>query len=250
MRVTDQGKEIVLDPSNYSYINLGKNERIASVVAGAAMTAYGAYLTRDNNINRNGNWVKLLVFPLGAYLFKRGLSGYCALNNLIGRNTAEQTELQPLELKTQIRVDKPRGEVYEQWKELQTLPEIFPHLKKVEIVDPVRSNWTLMVPNTFMRIHWAAEMTENQPGQKISWKSVEGSDIGNAGEVIFRDSEEGGTEVEVSIHYLPPAGALGKNVAGFLTKAMQKQLHRELEAFNRNLAAETPHSVHHSENES
>lgn len=41
MRVSDQDKEIVLDPSNYSYLNISKSERVISFVVGAAATVYG-----------------------------------------------------------------------------------------------------------------------------------------------------------------------------------------------------------------
>ncbi|MFA7473927.1 MAG: SRPBCC family protein [Spirosomataceae bacterium] len=232
MGVSDQDKEIVLDPSNYSYLNISKSERVISFVVGAAATVYGAYLSREKDVTKNGHWYKLAVLPFGVYLVKRGITGYCMINNLIGRNTADKEDFSPLELSADITVDKPRWEVFEQWKSLQTLPELFPHLKKVEVTDQTHSDWTLVVPNTPIKIHWTAEMIDLRPGEKISWKSIEGSDIGNAGEVNFTDAENGGTRVSVSIRYIPPAGKLGKNVADFFTEAIQRKLISELEVFS------------------
>ncbi len=231
MRISDNGKEIVLDPSNYSYINISTGERILSALAGAALTAYGAFLTRESRLSKEDNWYKLAVLPVGMYLVKRGLTGYCAFNSIIGRNTAEQADFAPLELSAHVKVDKPRNKVYKLWKKLENLPALFPHIEKVEVTDGTHSSWTATVPNTFAKVQWKAEITESRPGERISWQSTEGSDIGNAGEVRFTDAEGGGTDVDVSIRYIPPAGRLGKNVADFFSSKFQKTLSRELDAF-------------------
>ncbi|ODS80606.1 MAG: hypothetical protein ABS46_13725 [Cytophagaceae bacterium SCN 52-12] len=230
LRISDNDREIVLDPSNYSYINIGTGERIISALAGVALTAYGAFLAREKRLSKNEKWYQLAVLPVGMYLVKRGLTGYCAFNNVIGRNTAEQADFTPLELSAHVKVDKPRNKVYKLWKNPANMPALFPHIEKVEVTDNTHSTWTAGVPGTFAKIQWKAEITENVPGERISWQSTEGSDIGNAGEVRFRDAEGGGTDVEVSIRYIPPAGRLGKNVAEFFSSGFRKALSRELDA--------------------
>lgn len=240
LRVSDNDKEIILDPSNYSFINIGRGERILSAVAGVALTACGALLARDTRRNpKEENWYKLAVLPVGMYLVKRALTGYCAFYSVIGRNTAEQADLEPLELSARVKVDAPRKKVYKLWKNLAHLPSVFPHIEKVEITDDKHSSWTAGI-NNFMKLRWEAEITENIPDERISWRSLEGSDIGNAGDVIFTDAEGGGTDVEVTIHYIPPAGRLGKNVATFFSPAFRKRLDKELDAFADSKAASGP----------
>ncbi len=239
LRISDNDKEIVLDPSNYSFINISRGERILSAVAGIALTACGALLTRNTRRHpKEENWYKLAVLPVGMYLVKRGLTGYCALNNVIGRNTAEQADLEPLELSARVKVDAPRKKVYKSWKDLGHLSSVFPHIEKVEVTDDTHSSWTAGI-NNFMKLRWEAEMTESIPDERISWRSLEGSDIGNSGDVIFTDAEGGGTDVEVTIHYIPPAGRLGKNVAAFFSPAFRKRLDKELDAFAGSKVAST-----------
>ena len=50
-------------------------------------------------------------------------------------------------------------------------------------------------------------------GERIGWRSVEGSQVDCAGSVQFKDVEGGGTEVVVTMQYNPPAGKLGAMVA-------------------------------------
>lgn len=241
LRVSDNDKEIVLDPSNYSFINISRGERILSTVAGIALTACGALLARETRrYPKEEKWYKLALLPVGMYLVKRGLTGYCALNNVIGRNTAEQADLEPLELSARVKVDAPKRKVYKLWKDLGHLPSVFPHIEKVEVTDDTHSSWTAGIPNSFMKLHWEAEITENVPDERISWRSLEGSDIGNAGDVTFTDAEGGGTDIEVSIRYIPPAGRLGKNVAGFFSPAFRRRLNKELDAFADSRSAGNP----------
>lgn len=231
MRIAGNGKEITLDPSNYSYLNMSTGERVLSAVAGVALTAYAAFLATKTRQPKEEKLYKLAVLPVGMYLIKRGVTGYCAFNNIIQRNTAQQADFEPVELSARIKVDTPRKKVYEMWKDLGTLPDLFPHIEKVEVTDKTHSSWTVRIPNSFVKLHWKAEMTGNRPNARIGWASVEGSDIGNTGEVRFTDAEGGGTNVEVSIRYIPPAGRLGKHVADFFSPAFRKILAKELDAF-------------------
>lgn len=233
LRVSDRESEIVLDPSNYSYINIGTGERIVSTLSGIALTVYGIWATRGSGHPRESKWYELSAVPVGMYLIKRGVTGYCTLNKAINRNTAEGNDFVPIELSATVKVDKPRKEVYKTWKNLGNLPALFPHIKKIEVIDPLHSRWTVSVPNTYATVQWTAEISHDQRDERISWQSLEGSDIGNAGEVTFTDAEGGGTDVRVLIRYLPPAGKLGKHVAALFSERFQKILSKELNALTR-----------------
>jgi uncharacterized membrane protein len=51
-------------------------------------------------------------------------------------------------------------------------------------------------------------------GERISWQTLPGADIRNAGNLILKDAPGGrGTEVHLRLAYDAPAGALGQAIA-------------------------------------
>jgi hypothetical protein len=70
------------------------------------------------------------------------------------------------------------------------------------------------------------------PGELIAWRSVEGSQIPNAGAVNFRRAPGGrGTEIKVSLEYEPPAGKLGAAVARLFGEEPSIQVREDLRRF-------------------
>src|SRR5688500_7872292 len=83
-----------------STTNVGTPERIISSLGGAALTVMAL---RDL---KSPSGVSMLL--TGGYLLVRGISGYCAVNNAIGRNTVRK-QGSPVEVKTTVSLDKPRS---------------------------------------------------------------------------------------------------------------------------------------------
>jgi hypothetical protein len=78
-------------------------------------------------------------------------------------------------------------------------------------------------------VDWEAEIVEDIPSQRIAWRSVEGSKVGNSGSVTFSPAPgDRGTEVRVELAYDPPGGTLGKVVAKLLGEEPQQQVSDDL----------------------
>ena len=66
----------------------------------------------------------------------------------------------------------------------------------------------------------------------IAWRSRDGADIANAGSVHFKPAPPGrGTEVTVSLDYVPPAGRLGAAVAKIFGESPEVQVTDDLRRF-------------------
>lgn len=112
-----------------------------------------------------------------------------------------------IEVNRAITIDKPAMEIYSYWRQLENLPRIIDHLESVQRLSDRRSHWIAHSP--MGRIEWDAEITEDQPGSRISWRSTEGSQLNTHGSVEFRSAPGGrGTEVRASFRYEPPGGKL------------------------------------------
>lgn len=199
-----------------SNVNVGNTERIISTIGGAALTVMGL---RDI---KSPAGISMLLS--GGFLLIRGLSGYCAVNNAIGRNTARKAG-SPVEVKTSVSLNKPASEVYSFWRKLENLPRFMRHLEKVEEIDQTHSRWTAKGPAGVGSVSWEAEIVEDHQNEFISWRSLPGSTVDNAGQVRFRETPVG-TEINVQMTYRLPAGDVG-SVAGKLFSPVAEKMMRD-----------------------
>ena len=73
---------------------------------------------------------------------------------------------------------------------------------------------------------------DDVPGQLLSWQSVEGADIANAGAVTLAPApKDQGTEVHVTISYDVPGGKLGEALARWAGEDPHQQLDDDLRRF-------------------
>ena len=81
-------------------------------------------------------------------------------------------------------------------------------------------------------------MTDDQPGRLLSWRSVAGSDVDNAGTVRFDTAPMGrGTEVRLRLSYAPPGGTAGRVVAKLLGEEPKQQVSDDLRRFKQLMEA-------------
>ena len=218
-----------------SGVNVGRTERIASGVAGAALVALG--------LRRRG--LRPFLVPLGAGLVVRALTGRCPVNRALGRNTALDDEPespvasvgrgQGVKVERAITIDRPAHELYAFWRDFENLPRFMEHLESVTVIDATRSHWIARAP-VGQRVEWDAEIHNEVPDELIAWRSLPGSEIANAGSVHFTPAG-GGTEVRVVLSYEPPAGRLGDAVARLFGEAPAQQVQDDLRRFKQVMEA-------------
>ena len=136
-----------------------------------------------------------------------------------------------VEAKRAITVNRSREEVYQAWRDLRNLPRFMQNLEAVEMTGENRSHWVAKAP-AGTSVEWDAQITDDQPNERISWRSLPGSQVENAGSVRFTTAPgERGTEVHVEIRYTPPAGKLGAVVAKIFGKDAGQQMASDLRRF-------------------
>jgi uncharacterized membrane protein len=130
-----------------------------------------------------------------------------------------------------ITVDRPREDVYAYWRDLQNLARFMANIEEVRQVDERRSHWKARAP-LGGRVEWDAEIVEDRPYELLAWRSIEGADVDNSGKVWFRNAPgDRGTEVQVEMHYVPPAGPIGVAVAKVLGMEPEQQTADDLRRF-------------------
>jgi uncharacterized membrane protein len=211
-----------------SEVNVSENERILSGIGGGLLAAYG--LVR-------GDLIGVGLALLGGGLVYRGASGHCAGYQALGINTAAKENMTSVKASSSVRVDEamtinaPVEEIYSFWRDFDNLPKFMYHLESVTEIDEMRSHWKAKAP-LGMTVEWDAEIISEIPNELISWRSVEGADVANAGSVRFLPSTGGrGTVVKVELRYEPPAGKIGAAVAWLTGEEPSVQVREDLRRF-------------------
>jgi uncharacterized membrane protein len=227
-------------------VNVGKTERLVSVAAAAVVAAVGLRRKR----------LRPLLLPVAGSLFSRAVTGRCAVNRALGRNSARGGRVSPvasvargegIKVEKTIVVNRPVQEVYQFWRNFENLPRFMDHLEAVTVIDETRSHWVAKAP-AGARVEWDATIHNEIEGELIAWRSLPGADINNAGSVHFSPvaGDPSRTEVRVVLSYEPPAGKVGAAVAKLLGEEPSQQVADDLRRFKQVMeAAETTGNSRH-----
>jgi uncharacterized membrane protein len=130
-----------------------------------------------------------------------------------------------------VTIDRPREELYAFWREFTNLPRFMRNVHRVTVVSATRSHWVIEAPGG-KTVEWDSEITQDEPGRLIAWRSVPEASVRNSGVVDFLDSPDGrGTVVKVTLVYDPPGGALGAMIAKLFQKEPKVQARQDLRRF-------------------
>jgi uncharacterized membrane protein len=98
-----------------------------------------------------------------------------------------------------VDVDRPLSTVYNQWTQFEDFPKFMDGVKEVRQLDDTHLHWRAEVWGK--EKEWDAEITEQEPDRRISWKSVDGA--ANAGTVRFEPLDADRTRVRLVMAYDP-----------------------------------------------
>ncbi|MDT7603997.1 MAG: hypothetical protein QOF61_1994 [Acidobacteriota bacterium] len=218
-------------------VNVGETERWVSVIGGGALALYG--LTR-------GNLPGVALALLGASAVYRGTTGHCYAYDAIGVNTAgTESDNQNVSVRggrgvkveKSLTINREPEELYSFWRNFDNLPRFMKHLEEVRVIDPQRSHWVAKAP-AGTTVEWDAEVYNEKENELIAWRSLEGSEVDNAGSVHFTPAPGGrGTEVRVVLKYDPPAGIIGAAVAKLFGESPAQQIDEDLRRFKQLMEA-------------
>lgn len=196
--------------------NLNDPERWVSVIVGAALTAYG--LKR-----RSLGGAALSI--IGGSLVWRGATGHCFIYDSLGVTSVHDNDDgrqvsvpygRGVRVEKSVIINAPREQLFAFWRNFENLPRFMHNLEAVEVHGEKRSRWVAKGP-AGTTVDWEAEIINEIPNELIGWRSIEGSEVDNAGSVHFKPATGGrGTELKVVLRYDPPAGKLGANVSKIL----------------------------------
>ena len=132
-----------------------------------------------------------------------------------------------IKMEQSVIINRSPDEIYSFWRQLENLSRFMNHIESVTQMGDNVSHW--VVKTAQGKYEWDARIIEDKPGEMLSWQSLEGADVDNAGSVWFTHTEDGeGTVVKVSMKYSPPGGKIGALLAKFFGDSPEKQMTGDL----------------------
>jgi uncharacterized membrane protein len=134
-----------------------------------------------------------------------------------------------------IEVDRPVSTVYNQWTQFEEFPSFMEGVKEVRQLDDTHLHWRAEVWGK--EKEWDAEITEQEPDTRISWKSVSGAP--NAGTVRFEPAGPQRTRVRLVMAYQPEGAVENAGDAPGIFSARVQQSVDDFKKFIENRTDET-----------
>ena len=125
-----------------------------------------------------------------------------------------------------IEVQVPVQQAYNQWTQFEEFPKFMDGIQSVQQLDETHVQWVAEIRGESRK--WTTEITEQQPDEKIAWKTIDG-EVRNDGVVTFEQVGENQTRVNVQMDVEGESAA--ENVAGDLLGVVKDQVHGDLERF-------------------
>lgn len=212
--------------------NLGDTEKIIFSLGGGALAIYG--LTRRSTAGA-------VLTALGAGMLHRGVTGYCQFYNALGidhANSAERDRIaRDIHIEKSVTVNRSPEELYRFWRNFENLPRFMNNLDSVVVTDAQHSHWKVKGP-AGSTIEWDAEIYNKKENELISWRTLEGADVVNAGTVRFEQAPNGrGTYVRVSLNYNAPAGRISALIAKLFGQEPGQMIEEDLRRFKQVMEA-------------
>jgi uncharacterized membrane protein len=196
----------------------GRFGQAVMIVSGAALVALAA---------KQRSWRTLGAALAGAPLVYRGATGHWPAPQALAQRASEAVATKPVE--TSLTVGRPAAELYAFWRDLENLPRFMKNLESVTSYGDGRSHWVARSPLKF-KVEWDAEIVEEREGQLLSWRSLPGAQVHNAGTVFFEPATGGrGTVVRVNLEYRP--AGLGQALARVLRPLTEQEVREDLRRF-------------------
>jgi len=133
-----------------------------------------------------------------------------------------------------ITIDRPIEELYAFWHDLTNLPSVMDYVKSIQVAGDT-THWTLQLPGG-VKSEFNSEVYNEVPNEVIAWRSLEGSELQNAGSVRFKPAPgTRGTEVQLTVEFIPPAGIIGQAITKLFGEVPAQYIGQGLREFKQKM---------------
>jgi uncharacterized membrane protein len=127
-----------------------------------------------------------------------------------------------------ITINRPSEELFAFWRNPENLPKVMREVQSVTRTGPRTSHWVVKGP-AGKQVKWDAEITDEVPNERISWRSRSNGVIDHSGVVrLIRATGGRGTIVRVEMDYHPSGGRIARNLLWLFGQAPEQKVQLDL----------------------
>ena len=165
---------------------------------------------------RNGTKQERLGVATAMVAAVTALDVFCAWKLGDSSKPDEQAEEDATSVETSVTINGTPEELYQLWREPQTLPQVMGHFATVTAEADDRAHWVVNGPAK-TSLQWNSQIVQEEAPLFMRWYSTEGARIPNGGSIRFAPATGGrGTVATLEIDFHPPGGSFGKGAAKVL----------------------------------
>lgn len=208
--------------------------RLVTGAVGAALASYGA---RERGI------VGAVSSAAGLALLARSVTNL-DFDRIVGVGGGRQA----VDVQKAININASLEDVFAFFTDWERWPEWMSHVKSVSATGPrgvvgERTHWEVDGP-AGAKVSWDAEVTEFVPNKLVSWRSVDGAAIRQAGTLRVDPNDDGSVRAEIQMTYNPPGGVAGHAVAKLFGRDPRRQMNEDLSRLKTTIESGTaPHDA-------
>lgn len=215
--------------------NVGSTERLISASSGGLLVLKGL---------KHRGLAGAAMVGVGTVMLQRGVSGHCAVYDKLGvdhknsHNPPEPSEYHQrgIHVSKAYTINKPAHELFAFWRNFENFGGFMSHIKEVKVTGEKRSHWKATGP-AGINVEWDAEIIAEEPDKLIAWQSLANADVHSKGSVRFIETGDRGTQVKVTLDYIPPAGKLAAAFAYLFGQEPRQQIQEDLRHFKQLMEA-------------
>ena len=213
--------------------NVGSTERMLTLLAGAALLGYAWKKQLEGARRRLGRPAAARRDRLLPGLRRHGHQQRRYQARLVGRARHSHPRID--------HHQRARRKIYRFWRQLDRLPEVMPHLAKVEQLDTKRSRWTAKAfdqraGDLGSGDHQRGAVRNDRAGRRCPARRFRTP----ARSRSSRQPSGSGTEVRVHLQYAAPGGKAANWLAGLAGQDPAKYTQEALQALKRKLEVPPP----------
>ena len=130
-----------------------------------------------------------------------------------------------------VEVEVPVRDAYNQWTQFEQFPSFMEGVESVQQIDDTHMHWKAEIAGD--ELEWDAEITEQEPDQRIAWKSTSGAE--HAGVVTFHRLDDSKTKVNLQLDYQPEGV---KEKVGDMIGVVERRVQGDLDRFKEQIESQ------------
>jgi len=128
-----------------------------------------------------------------------------------------------------VLINRTPEECYRMWRDVENFPRFATEIRSVRVTGDRTSHWIMHLPAQSGPVEWDAEIMEDVPNQRISWRCLRGSVVDMNGSVSF-DTAPGnrGAMVRVQLDYEHPGVSVLAPLSKLAGKHPEQMIYKTL----------------------